>query len=87
MFLLAGMGLSLLGTIAAGIVSTGRGAAALVPLLVAPLSIPLLIGATQAYEALSLGRSSLSWVLMMAITVLVLAVAGVLSAQPLQESG
>lgn len=86
-FLLAGAGLALLGTIAAGIVSTGRGAAALVPLLVAPLSIPLLIGATQAYEALRLGRSSLSWVLMMAVTVLVLAVAGVLSAQPLQESG
>lgn len=86
-FLLAGSGLALLGTIAAGIVSTGRGAAALVPLLVAPLSIPLLIGATQAYEALRFGRSSLSWVLMMAVTVLVLAVAGVLSAQPLQESG
>lgn len=86
-FVLAGTGLSVLGTIAAGIVSTGRGAAALVPLLVAPLSIPLLIGATQAYEALRLGRSSLSWVLMMAVTTLVLAVAGVLSAQPLQESG
>mgnify|MGYP001813638971 CR=1 FL=1 len=86
-FVLAGAGLSLLGTIAAGIVSSGRNAAALVPLLVAPLSVPLLIGATQSYEALSLGRSSLSWVLMMAITVLVLAVAGVLSAQPLQESG
>lgn len=86
-FLLAGAGLALLGTLAASIVSTGRSAAALVPLLVAPLSIPLLIGATQAHEALTLGRSSLSWALMMAVTVLLLAVTGVLSARPLQESG
>ena len=81
------IGLSLLGTLAASIVSTGRSSAALVPLLVAPLSIPLLIGATQALEALRLGRSSLTWVLMMTVTVLVLAVAGVLSARPLQETG
>jgi heme exporter protein B len=80
-------GLSLLGTLAAGIVSTGRAAAALVPLLVAPLSIPLLIGATQAAEALRLGRSSLTWVLMMIVSTLVLAIAGVLSARPLQETG
>ena len=86
-FLVVGAGLSLLGTLAAGIVSTGTNATALVPLLVAPLSIPLLIGATQALEALRLGRSSLTWVLMMIVTVLVLAIAGVLSARPLQETG
>lgn len=85
-FVVVAAGLALLGTLAAGIVATGRNAAALVPLLVAPLSIPLLIGATQALEALELGRSSLSWVLMMVVTVIVLAIAGVLSAQPLQES-
>ena len=86
-FLIVAIGLSLLGTLAASIVSTGRSSAALVPLLVAPLSIPLLIGATQALEALRLGRSSLTWVLMMTVTVLLLAVAGVLSARPLQETG
>lgn len=86
-FLVVGAGLALLGTLAAGIVSTGTNATALVPLLVAPLSIPLLIGATQALEALRLGRSSLTWVLMMIVTVLVLAIAGVLSARPLQETG
>lgn len=80
-------GLSLLGTLAASIVSTGRNAAALVPLLVAPLSIPLLIGATQALEVLGIGGSSLAWVLMMIVSTLVLAVAGVLSARPLQEIG
>ena len=85
--ILVGIGLSLLGTLAAGIVSTGRSATALVPLLVAPLSVPLLIAATQTFEALRLGRSSLMWVLMMAITSLLLAVAGVLTARPLQETG
>jgi heme exporter protein B len=85
--ILVAAGLSLLGTLAAGIVSTGRSAAALVPLLVAPLSVPLLIGATQTFEALRLGRSSLAWVLMMTVVTLLLAVAGVLSARPLQESG
>ena len=86
-FVVVGAGLALLGTLAAGLVSTGTNATALVPLLVAPLSIPLLIGATQALEALRLGRSSLTWVLMMIVTVLVLAIAGVLSARPLQETG
>ncbi len=85
--ILVAAGLSLLGTLAAGIVSTGRSAAALVPLLVAPLSVPLLIGATQTFEALRFGRSSLTWVLMMTVVTLLLAVAGVLSARPLQESG
>lgn len=84
---LVALGLSLLGTLAAGIVSTGRNATALVPLLVAPLSIPLLLGATQALEALQFGRSSLMWVLMMVVTVLMLAIAGVLSSRPLQETG
>jgi heme exporter protein B len=86
-FIVVAAGLALLGTLAAGIVATGRNSAALVPLLVAPLSIPLLIGATQALEALELGRSSLLWVLMMIVTVIVLAIAGVLSARPLQETG
>ncbi len=85
--LLAAAGLALLGTLAASIVSAGRDGSALVPLLVAPLSVPLLIGATQAHEAFELGRSSLGWVLMMVVTTVVLAIAGVLSAGPLQETG
>jgi heme exporter protein B len=85
--ILVAAGLSLLGTLAAGIVSTGRSAAALVPLLVAPLSVPLLIGATQTFESLRFGRSSLAWILMMTVVTLLLAVAGVLSARTLQETG
>ncbi|MFO7699848.1 MAG: heme exporter protein CcmB, partial [Acidimicrobiia bacterium] len=86
-FLVVGAGLALLGTLAAGIVSSGSNATALVPLLVAPLSVPLLIDATQALEALEFGGSSLAWMLMMIVTVLVLAIAGVLTARPLQETG
>jgi heme exporter protein B len=85
--ILVAAGLSLLGTIAAGIVSTGRGAAALVPLIVAPMSVPLLIAATQAFEGLRLGESILTWVLMLIVIALVLSVAGVLTARPLQETG
>lgn len=87
LILIVGVGLSLLGTLAAGIVATGSNAAALVPLLVAPLSIPLLIGASQTLEALRLGAGSLTWTLLMIVTVLVLAIAGVLAARPLQETG
>ena len=87
LIVIVGLGLALLGTLAANIVATGTNATALVPLLVAPLSIPLLIGATQTLEALRLGASSLTWTLLMIVTVLVLAVAGVLAAQPLQETG
>ncbi len=85
-FFLAASGLALLGTLAAGIVSTGRSANALVPLLVAPLSVPLLLGATQALEAVRFGNTSLPWLLLMAIVGLLLLVAGVLSARPLQET-
>lgn len=87
LIVIVGAGLSLLGTLAAAIASSGANAAALVPLLVAPLSIPLLIGATQTLEALRLDASSLAWTLLMIVTVLLLAIAGVLTARPLQETG
>lgn len=84
--LLAAAGLSVLGTLAAGIVATAQSGRALVPLLVAPLSVPILLGATQAMESIRLGSGSLLWVLMMTIAFLLLAVAGVLTARPLQET-
>jgi heme exporter protein B len=85
--ILVAVGLGLLGTLAGGIVATDRSAAALVPLIVAPMSVPLLIAATQAFEGLRLGHSILTWILMLVVVVLVLAIAGVLSARPLQETG
>ncbi len=76
----------MLGSIAAGVVAAGHSGAGLVPFLVAPLSVPLLLAATQAFEGLRLGRPILSWVLLVVIIVLVLAVIGTLTARPLQES-
>lgn len=78
--------LALLGTLAGDIVASGAGSSALVPFIVAPLSVPLLIAATQAFEGLRIGRSILAWVLLLVVIALVLAIAGVLAARPLQET-
>lgn len=83
---LAAAGLALLGTLAGNVVANLPSGTALVPLLVAPLAVPLLLGATQVLEGLQSDRSILSWVLLMVLVVLVVAVAGVLTARPLQET-
>jgi heme exporter protein B len=84
--ILVAAGLSLLGTLAGAIVASGPGTAALVPFIVAPLSVPMLIAATQSFEGLRLGHGILTWILMLVVIVLVLAIAGVLAARPLQET-
>lgn len=82
----AAVGLALLGTLA-GAIAAGSGGANLVPFLVAPLAIPLLLGATQALDAgLSDGNGILAWVLLMVFVDIVLAIVGVLTARPLQET-
>lgn len=79
-------GLSQVATLA-GELTSGLGArATLAPLLVAPLSLPLLIGAAQATNSLYRASSILPWLLMLALTDLILAVAGVLTARPLEEA-
>lgn len=82
---LAAIGLAELGTISGAIAISVNAGPALVPLLVTPLAIPLLLGATQAVE---LGRDggNLSWLLLMAAVVLSLAIVGVFTARPLQET-
>ncbi len=80
------VGLALLGTLAGWLtasLSTGR---SLVPLMVAPLAIPLLLGATQALEGLRLRESIAGWVVLLVTLDLALAVVGVLSARPLEEA-
>ena len=84
--LIVAVGLGLLGTLTGSIVNSTSAGTALVPLLVAPLSVPLLLGATQGHEGLRLGRSIVSWVLLMVAVVLVVAIIGVLTARPLQET-
>lgn len=83
---LVGVGLALLTTMVGSIASRTGSGPTLVPLLVAPLAIPLLLAATQALEALRLGGSILGWLALMVTMNLILAVAGVLSARPLQEA-
>ncbi|MFQ5968789.1 MAG: heme exporter protein CcmB, partial [Acidimicrobiia bacterium] len=84
--ILFAVGLALLGTLA-GMIATGVGTrTALVPLIVIPFSVPLLLAATQTTEALRVGRSILGWILIQVLMVLVLALAGVLAARPLEEA-
>ena len=83
---LVAAGLGLLAALAASLVNSASAGSALVPLLVAPVSVPLLLGATQAYEGLRLGNSILQWMLLMAAVVLTVAVVGVITARPLQET-
>jgi heme exporter protein B len=84
--LIVAVGLALLGTLTGAIVNSSSAGTALVPLLVAPLSVPLLLGATQTYDGLRGGYSIVSWVLLMVAVVLVVAIIGVVSSRPLQET-
>ena len=79
----AAAGLGLLGAVAGAVTSSLNASAALVPLLVAPLAVPLLLAATEAMDAIQTDGSILPWVLLMVVVDLVLAIAGVLTARPL----
>lgn len=82
---LTAVGLAELGTISGAIAISINAGPALVPLLVTPLAIPLLLAATQTVE---LGRDggNLSWLLLMVAVALALAIVGVVTARPLQET-
>lgn len=83
---LSALGLAMIGTIA-GNVAAGLGTrSTIVPLLVIPAAVPVLLGAAQATEGLRLGAGILRWVLLLAIVDVVVAIAGVLTARPLEES-
>lgn len=83
---LVAAGLGMVGTIAAAITSGVGGRAALAPLLVAPIAIPILLGAAQATEGLRAGAGIVRWVLVLAVVDVLLMLAGVLTARPLEES-
>ena len=71
----------------AGDVTVGlRTRSSLAPLIVAPISVPLLIGASQTLEALILDRSTMAPALLLIVTVLSLAVTGVLTAPALEDA-
>ncbi|MBT8198420.1 MAG: heme exporter protein CcmB [Acidimicrobiia bacterium] len=79
-------GLALLGTLSGSIAAASGVGTVLVPLLVAPLAVPLLLAASQALEGLQQDRSILTAVLLMALVICITAIAGVLAARPLQET-
>lgn len=83
---LTAIGLAELGTISGAIASSFNAGPALVPLLVTPLAVPLLLGATQTVASIDIDGGNLSWLVLMAIVVLVLAIVGVVTARPLQET-
>jgi len=82
---LVALGLALLGTLAAGIASSVA-SATLIPLIVVPLSVPMLLAATQVTEGLQIDATIVGWLLLLVVMDLLLAVAGVLSARTLQET-
>jgi heme exporter protein B len=83
---LMAIGLTELGTLAGEVTAGLRNRNALASLIVAPLALPLVIGASQVLEALSSSAGILPWILLLAATDLALAVAGVGLARPLEEA-
>lgn len=82
---LVATGLASLGALAAG-VSSALARATTGPLLVVPLALPLLLGATQVLEGARLGRAPWPWLLIMVTADLVLLLAALLSARTLEEA-
>jgi len=84
--LLLASGLALVGTLAGSVTAGLRTRNTLTPLLVAPLSMPLLLASAQVVEALREETSILLWITLLATMNLAVAVIGVVTARPLEES-
>ena len=84
--LLVAIGLAELGTLAGDMAWGLRDRTSLASLIVAPLAIPLVIGASQTLQAIATDTGILPWVLLMITVDLALAVAGVALARPLEEA-
>jgi heme exporter protein B len=84
--ILAAAGLAVIGTLAADLTASLRTRSALAPLLVAPLSVPLLVPAAQGLESIRTENGILIPALFMVAVVLAVAVIGVVTAQPLEET-
>lgn len=84
--LLVGIGLTELGTLAGEVTTDLSNRTILASLIVAPLALPLIIGASQAVGALERDTSILPWTLLLITSDLALAVAGVALAKPLEEA-
>lgn len=84
--LLVAIGLTELGTLAGEVTAGLRSRSALASLIVAPLALPLIIGASQSVRAVVQDTGILTWILLLIASDLALAVAGVALARPLEEA-
>jgi heme exporter protein B len=88
-YLAAGLfavGTTALATLAGELTTGLRNRTALAALIVAPLSVPLVVGASQTWASIDLGAVILSWMLLLAASTLALLVVGVSLARALEES-
>ncbi len=83
---LVAIGLAELGTLAGDVTSGLRNRSALAALIVAPLALPIVIGASQSIEAVVQDTGILVWILLLLASDLALAVVGVALAGPLEEA-
>jgi len=83
---LVAIGLAELGTLAGDVTSGLRNRSALAALIVAPLTLPIVIGAAQSIEAVAQDTGILVWILLLLASDLALAVVGVALAGPLEEA-
>lgn len=82
---LVAVGLGALGTLAADLTASARTRTSLVPLIVTPLTLPLVLAAVQVQEGAVYGASPWPWLLLASLTDLTIVLAGLLAARPLQE--
>lgn len=82
----AAIGLAELATLASEVAVGLRNRSALASLIVAPLAIPVVVGASQVLEAIERGGGILLWILLLVTTDLALLVAGVGLSRPLEEA-
>jgi heme exporter protein B len=83
---LVAVGLAALGTLAGTLTASLPARATLAPLLVLPLSVPLLLAGTQLMAGAAAGRSPAAWLLLLLAADLVVLAAGVLAAGSLEET-
>lgn len=82
---LIAIGLGALGTLAGDLASSARTRTSLVPLIVTPLTLPLVIAAVQLHEGAAYGASPWPWLALALLVDLTVVVAGLVAARPLQE--
>ncbi|MBW3658626.1 MAG: heme exporter protein CcmB [Actinobacteria bacterium] len=82
---LVAVGLGALGTLAADLTASTRTRSSLVPLIVTPLTLPLILAAVQVQEGAVYAASPWPWLLLAALADVTIVLAGLLAARTLQE--